>query len=177
MGISARRLAADEHVVASTRTHPKALVLPALVLILTCAVTGFLLAAALSKVGPLLGWVVVAIAAVVVSRYSVGPFLRWLSASYTVTTRRLILNSGVLRRSRRDVPLQMVINVEVERGLLDRLLGSGTLVVSDAGDVGRAVLCDVPRVSDLQRTIDDLLYDRSSSPPDRSSQRLTRSEW
>lgn len=177
MGGSSRRLAADEYVVAFTRPHPKALVLPAAVLIVTCAVTGFLLAAALSRVGPLLGWVVLAGAAAVVLRYSLHPFLRWLSTSYTLTDRRLILQSGILQRSSRDMSLQMVTNLEVQRGLLDRLLGSGRLVVSDAGDGGQAVLAAVPKVVALRRTIDDLLYDGSNVSSDRLSQRLTRSQW
>jgi membrane protein YdbS with pleckstrin-like domain len=158
MGISTRRLGPDEHVVAYTRSHWKALVVPVLVLITTCAVTGFLLAAALTKVGRPLAWIVLAAAVLVIGRFVVRPFLRWLSASYTVTNRRILLRSGVVRRSARDVPLQSIADVRSERGLLDRLLGCGTLIVSDASEFGRSVLSDVPRIQALQLTIADLIY-------------------
>lgn len=164
MGIAARSLGPEEHVVAYTRSHWKALVVPVIVLIVTCAVAGFLLAAALTKVGPLLGWVVLAVAVLVIGRFTVRPFLRWLATSYTVTNRRIILRSGVLHRSACDVPLQGIADVRSERGLLDRLLGCGTLIVSDAGEFGRSILHDVPRIQYLQLTIADLIYaDRGDS--------------
>ena len=48
MAISARRLGEGEYVVAFTRRHRKALVLPVLALLGMCALTGFLLAWACS---------------------------------------------------------------------------------------------------------------------------------
>jgi membrane protein YdbS with pleckstrin-like domain len=158
MVISARRLGPDEYVAAYTRSHSKALAVPILVLIVTCGITGFLLAAALTKVGPPLAWVVLAAAVVVIARFTVRPFLRWLLASYTVTNRRIIVRSGLLRRSAREVPMHSIADVRCERRLLDRLLGSGTLIVSDASEHGRSVLSDVPRVHALQRTLGDLMY-------------------
>lgn len=162
MPISARHLAEDERIVAFTRAHSKALVLPAVVLIGTCAVTGFLLAAAVSKAGAGLAWAVLAAAALVIGYFALRPFLRWLSTSYTLTNRRLIIRSGVVRRTGSDVPLQRITDVRFTRGLLDRLLGSGTLIVSDASQSGRVVVADVPRVQALQRTIADLMYDGST---------------
>ncbi len=44
MSISPKLLSPGEHVIASTRTHWKALVLPVFIFILTCAVGGFLVA-------------------------------------------------------------------------------------------------------------------------------------
>lgn len=173
MRISARRLGPDEHVVAYTRGHWKALGVPVLILIVTCALTGFLLAAALAKAGPPLAWVVLAAAVLVIGRFTVRPFLRWLAVSYTVTNRRVILRSGVVRRSRRDVPIQGIGDVRTERGFLDRLLGCGTLIVTDAGEFGQSVLPDVPRVKALQLTIADLIYverrhpERFAEPADR----------
>ena len=38
------------------------------------------------------------------------------------------------------------------------MLGCGTLVISDASEVGRVELPDVPRVEQLQLKISDLLY-------------------
>ena len=44
MGISPKLLGEGEHVIVSTRTHWKALVIPVIVLILVCGVAGFLVA-------------------------------------------------------------------------------------------------------------------------------------
>lgn len=166
MVISARRLAEGEYVVAFTRRHWKALVLPVLALLGTCAVTGFLLAGVSSARGhEALRWLVLAVAALAAFWFTVRPFLRWRTASYTLTNRRLISRSGIFTRSGHDIPLHRVNDVRSERGLLDRMLGCGTLVISDASEGGRSVLRDVPRVEALQMVITDLIYDR----PDRFS--------
>ncbi len=98
--------------------------------------------------------------------FTVRPFLRWLTASYTVTNRRLINRSGILTRTGRDIPLHRINDVKYERDLLDRLLGCGTLVISDASEEGRSVLPDVPRVERLQLVITDLLFGNDDGADD-----------
>ena len=81
--------------------------------------------------------------------FTVRPFLVWLTASYTVTNRRLINRSGVFMRKGRDIPLHRINDVRYERGVLDRILGCGTLMISDASEQGSSVLPDVPHVEKL----------------------------
>lgn len=167
MAISPRLLGDGEHVIASTRTHWKALVLPVLALLVTCAVAGFLIAVLPSgNSHTVLVWVVVALAAVVILYATVRPFLVWLTASYTVTNRRLINRSGVFTRKGRDIPLQRINDVKYERGVVDRILGCGTLIISDASEEGRSVLPDVPNVEKLQLVITDLLFGDSKGGSD-----------
>ena len=45
-----------------------------------------------------------------------------------------------------------------EHGLLDRLLGCGTLVISDASERGQVRLPDIPQVEQVHLQISDLLY-------------------
>ena len=159
MGISDRLLSPGEEVLVSTRTHWKALVAPVAVLLATCLVTGFLLAVLPSGTAhTVLVLVVLVVAAVIVVWFTLRPFLVWLTASYTVTNRRLINRSGVFVRRGRDIPLHRINDVSYERGVLDRLLGCGTLVISDASEQGRSVLPDVPDVERLQLRITDLIF-------------------
>jgi uncharacterized membrane protein YdbT with pleckstrin-like domain len=159
MAISPKLLGEGEYVIISTRTHWKALVLPVLALLVTCAAAGFLLAVLPSGSShQALVWAVVALALVVIAYVCVRPFLVWLTASYTVTNRRLINRSGVFTRRGRDIPLHRINDVKYERDLLDRVLGCGTLVISDASEEGRSVLPDVPHVEKLQLEITKLLF-------------------
>ena len=73
------------------------------------------------------------------------PFLIWLTATYTITTRRLITRHGVITRSGHDIPLTRISDVAYEKDLIDRLLGCGTLVISDASTHGQVALPDIPR--------------------------------
>ena len=87
-------------------------------------------------------------------RLTVWPFLKWLTTSYVVTDRRIITRVGVVARHGRDMPISRVNDVTFEHsGILERLLGCGTLVVESAGERGQLVLRDVPHVEEVQRDV------------------------
>lgn len=160
MAISRRLLNADESVLVSTRTHGKALLGPLLVLILIASVAGFLgtFTSFAGRAQPLLVAVVWGVAAVAAFLWVVRPFLEWLTTTYTVTDQRLITRRGVLSRHGHDIPLSRISDVAYERGLLDRMLGCGTLLVSVASEQ-RVKLHDIPHVEQVHLKIQDLLYD------------------
>lgn len=157
MAINPKLLNEGEHVVWSTRTHVKALFVPVLVLLLAAGVGGFLssLPESHENIWLTVIWV---LAGLVIAVYSLWPFLKWLTSTYTVTNRRLTTHSGVINRTGHDIPLARISDVAYEKGLLDRILGCGTLVVSDASEQGRVELHDVPRVERLQLQLSDLLF-------------------
>ena len=143
----------DETLVLVLRRHAKALFLPFLVLVVVVA----LAVTAVVLVGE--PWVrlgVAVVAAVVLLRWSVWPFLVWRAETYTITTRRLMLRSGVFGREGHDMPLARLNDVSFERSLWDRLLGCGTLVVESAGERGQLLLDDIPKVELVQRTLQRL---------------------
>jgi uncharacterized membrane protein YdbT with pleckstrin-like domain len=154
-GIPKRLLGDDEEVVMALRPHWKELVGPVLVLLVTSPVATYVVTLLDGNgVQGWLRWVVVAVAAVVVLRWAVWPFLVWLTTSYVVTDRRLIIRTGVVARRGRDMPLSRVNDVTFEHsGLLERVLRCGTLVVESAGERGQLVLKDVPHVEDVQRDV------------------------
>jgi uncharacterized membrane protein YdbT with pleckstrin-like domain len=156
MGISPKLLGDGERVVVSTRTHAKALVLPIVVFIVISGIAGFLSAMASGETW--LMWIVAAVALVAMVMWVLRPFLVWLTASYTVTDRRLITRRGVFTRVGHDLPLRRINDVSYERHLLDRLLGCGTLVISAASERGQIRLPDVPNVEQLHLTITELLF-------------------
>lgn len=167
MAISPKLLSEGERVITSTRTHWKALVIPVVVLILTCGAAGFLVA--IRPEGdaerPVL-WAIVVVALAIIVWFTLRPFVLWLSASYTVTNRRLINRSGVFTRRGRDIPLYRINDVKYEKDLLDRMLGCGTLVISDASEEGQSVLHDVPHVEELQLVITNLLFSADDGADD-----------
>ncbi len=157
MAISRRLLNDDEQVVVSTRTHVKAMLVPALWLILVAAVAGFLSTLPAGKAATLLAAVVWGLAFLVVCWLVIGPFLRWMTTTYTVTNRRLITRTGVLSRRGHDIPLMRINDVAYEHGLVDRMFGCGTLVISDASERGSVELHDIPHVERVHLLVSDLL--------------------
>ena len=158
MAISSKLLTDGERIVLTTRTHVKALLVPLLVLIVLLVI-GVVLGNVLGDKGDglprLIVWFVLLVG---ILWYVVWPTLNWLAATYTVTNRRLITRNGVLTRRGHDIPLSRISDVASERGVLDRMLGCGTLIVSDASTNGRVLLHDIPRVEDIQRELNELLH-------------------
>jgi uncharacterized membrane protein YdbT with pleckstrin-like domain len=153
-----RLLGEDEEVELHLRTHVKALVAPVLVLLLVSAAAGFAWGSLPgSGAGPTARLVALGLAVLVVLRWTVWPFLRWLSTTFTVTTERLITRAGVLNRTGRDIPLARINDIAYEQSLADRLVGAGTLVVSAASEQGRIVLDDLPRVHHVQLRLSELV--------------------
>ena len=159
---SEKLLLDDEIVQAETRTHVKVLIVPFLIGLGLMLVTGFYLGLVGDSGGgtPRLAGLV--IAALLFFWVTVYPFLRWLTWTYTLTNRRLIEQKGILTRSGRIIPLARINDVSYEKGVVDRMLGCGTLIIHDASQQAGLELHDIPRIEDLHRQISRLILDTHS---------------
>ena len=59
-------------------------------------------------------------------------FARWLAFRYRIEGEDLVIDSGVLARRRRVIPLARVQNIDLEQGLLERLAGVAELRLETA---------------------------------------------
>jgi uncharacterized membrane protein YdbT with pleckstrin-like domain len=168
VGLPQKLLGADEHVVIHTRTHVKAMLLPALAFVIIAAAVG-VGAALIPREARPLGQLAIALLGVVLLIWLVLiPFLRWRTTTYTITNRRLITRSGILNKVGKDLPLNRINEVSYERSLLDRMLGCGSLIVQTAAEDGTIVLHDVPDVEHVNLEITQLLFGPqhgSQTPP------------
>jgi uncharacterized membrane protein YdbT with pleckstrin-like domain len=129
----------------------------ALLLLVLSPAAGFGVAAVPSGANqPWLRLGIAGVAAVVLARWALWPFLRWWNTVYAITDRRLVTRSGVLARIGHDMPLTRLNDVYFTQSLVERLLGCGDLVVQSAGERGQLVLDDVPRVERVQRVLYEL---------------------
>jgi membrane protein YdbS with pleckstrin-like domain len=166
MAISAKLLGADEYVVVSTRTHWKALIFPVFLLLVVAGAGGFL--AAIVPTGSMrtpLRIAILAVGVVVLLTFAAKPFLNWFFSTYTLTNRRLITRHGILTRTGRDIPLMRINDVSYEHGLIDRMLGCGTLMIESAGERGQVILPDVPHVEHVHLQMSDLLFGGPEGKP------------
>jgi uncharacterized membrane protein YdbT with pleckstrin-like domain len=153
-------LSEGEYVVQRLHPHWKTVLAPFLILALIVAVALVLLAflpAAADTAVVRLG--IAALAAAAAITWCAAPLLRWRTTSYELTNRRLRLRSGIVTRTGRDFPLSRISDVSFSLGLLDRLVGSGRLVVESAGEHGELVLTEIPRVQQVQAELFQLVED------------------
>jgi membrane protein YdbS with pleckstrin-like domain len=165
-----RLLGEGETLVHEFRPHGQALFWPAVAFIGTGFVASFLLgelgpgsrvpAGAQSAVHAVI--VVAAIASVVF--LTLIPVAKWLSIRYLITDRRLITRWGIVTREGRDLPLARLTDVRYTAGPLQRMLGTGTMLVETMGDSGPLVMRCVPDVETVQRELFRLHEQRLRDP-------------
>jgi membrane protein YdbS with pleckstrin-like domain len=154
------QLPPGERRVLTLHPHWKVLLRPALFLlvVIVAAVVLVIVIPAGRAAGT--GRIVVGVIAVLLAVVAFGiPFLRWQTTTYQLTTRRLQLRQGILTRSGRDFPLIRISDVSFSQGPIDRLVGSGRLVVESAGEHGQLVLREIPDVQQVQSTLFQLVED------------------
>jgi uncharacterized membrane protein YdbT with pleckstrin-like domain len=160
MGYPRRLLADGERVELDLHPHARALVGPVLALLVVVPLASYV--AARVPEGEAQGparVVVGVLAAVLLGVLALRPSLRWVTTHYVVTNRRLITRHGLVARSGRDLPLSRITDISFSHGLVERVLGCGTLVVESAGERGPVVLADVPHVEAVQRRLNELADD------------------
>jgi len=167
MGFPTGVLAPDEQVHFLLRPHWRALVWPIVWLVTVAAMAGYI-------VGRLGLWLagqpeavfvsraaVVLVAVTIAAFVAVAPIARWMGAALVLTDRRLLIRTGVISRSGRDVPLVKINEVSFSQTLTDRFFGCGTLVVQSASEWGVLAIKQVPQIHQVQREI-NILLDRYS---------------
>lgn len=145
-----------EAVVARLRPHARALFWPTLLLVAVAGATGFF-AGSLPEEWQNIA-VLVAAAVLLVVGWLV-PLLRWLARSYTITTRRTVVRSGVLVRERQELLHSRARDVTVRKRALQSLFGSGDVLL-DSGSEFPVVLSDVPSADLVQEALHDLIESR-----------------
>lgn len=149
-----RLLADDEEVVLDLHPHWKRILLPVLLVPIVVGIATYVVF--LVPHGSLrapLRWGIVGVAAIVLLRLSVWPWVKWQTTRYVLTTRRVVIRKGVFGRSGRDIPLTRVNDVSFRHTFVERLLRCGTLTIESAGEHGQVELPEVPDVELVQREV------------------------
>ena len=142
-----------ETVVARLRPHARALFWPTLLLLLVSAALGFLSALFREQWQ---GIVMLSVAGVVLLAGWLAPLLRWTARRYTITTRRVVVASGILSRSRQEVLLSRISDVAVHRRGVQAVFRSGDVVLNGQHE-HPVVLVDVGSAGLVQAAIHDLV--------------------
>lgn len=160
MGLPASQLGADEWILLETHEHWKHLLGTGLVCV--AAFVGLLVVLAIGPDTGFFAWVDrlgwLAFVGVLLV-FGLWPYLEWRHRTYTITNERLATRRGTFRRHGRDIPLARINDIAFDQGLLDRLVGAGTLRVSAASEEGTIVLRDVPKVQRVSLQLNELVRD------------------
>jgi uncharacterized membrane protein YdbT with pleckstrin-like domain len=128
-------------------------------------VGGLILAALVLVV---LGWLAdswplaVVVAVIIAALTLVVGYLRRVSTKYLITTQRLRISRGIVRRSVQETRLDRVQNVNYQQSVLDRIFGVGNVDFDTAGTDDSEFRFEwVNRPDDVVRAVDQAIHEGS----------------
>lgn len=170
MGYPEDLLSEGEKVVIHKHPHWKMLLLPYFVLIVTLGVGVWLTFLVKDASAPwdMVGLIAIgAVALVLLVWLFLVPFVRWRTTHFIVTTDRVMAREGVIKRTGIDIPLSRISSVRFEHGLIDRIVGCGTLIIESSSQEPLE-FDDIPQVEKVHtfiyREVNDNPYDDYQAP-------------
>jgi membrane protein YdbS with pleckstrin-like domain len=155
-------LSDGERVVIHKHPHWKMLLLPYIVLLITLGVGIWLAILAQDLSWSTVAYIAIgAVALIVIVWLFFIPFVRWRTTHFIVTTDRVMAREGLINRTGIDIPLSRINSVRFEHGLIDRIVGCGTLIIESASDEPLE-FDDIPQVEKVH----SLLYREINDNPD-----------
>jgi uncharacterized membrane protein YdbT with pleckstrin-like domain len=142
-----RLLIPGEQLVLDLRPHPIALFMPALATLVGLVATTWLT----TKTS--LDWLCWLLFLALIVFYVLPKVIAWLTSNFAVTSDRVIHRQGFIAKRSMEIPLEAINDVRFEQGIVDRLVGAGTLVISSASEFGRNSFDDIRHPEDVQKVI------------------------
>ncbi|MBF8305021.1 MAG: putative permease of the major facilitator superfamily [Acidobacteria bacterium] len=139
MGYIESNLLPDERVVYKATLHWIIFLKPFVVILIGIALLG---------VEPAIGGIVIVVGSVV----GLPAFIDYKTSEFGVTSKRVIVKVGLLRRRTLELLLRQVEAISVDQSLLGRLLGFGSLTLTGTGGV-REVFHNIASPLEFRRRI------------------------
>jgi uncharacterized membrane protein YdbT with pleckstrin-like domain len=153
MAFPKRLLADHERLVLDLRPHWVALVAPIAWILLAIAVYGTYVVGA-DRAGPgAVEWIVIGLALLLIVWKGVHPIIEWATINFVLTSDRLITRSGIIAKQSKEIPLERINDVTFNQSILERMVGSGDLMIESAGERGQNRISNVRNPEQVQLTI------------------------
>jgi membrane protein YdbS with pleckstrin-like domain len=146
MGYPEHLLSDDEVVESEFRPHWSGILREGVVILV-----GIGLAVVLTIVG-VPWWAFVALAGIVLILIARG-LVRWLTTSHVITSERLIYRAGFIAKHGNELPLEVIQNVAFNQTIIERIFGTGDLMIESAGTHGQTRYRDIPGPEAVQSLI------------------------
>lgn len=155
MAFPKRLLIEGEQLVLDLRPHWIALVMPVLGVIAILVVQYFLyqLNDSWFDDSSFVNMAIGIVAVVAIVAFPVRRFVAWFTSNFAVTSDRVIHREGFIAKRSMEIPLEAINDVRFEQGVIDRMVGAGSLLISSASETGTNTFRDIRHPEEVQRTI------------------------
>lgn len=146
MGYPQRLLSADEEIITQFRPHWSG-ILKEGALVVGAVVVAVLLALLEASV-----WIVAGVVVVAVLIAAEG-LVRWLTTLHVITNERVIYRAGFIGKHGKELPLEVINDVAFNQRIIERIFGTGDLLIESAGTHGQTRYSDIPAPEKVQAVI------------------------
>lgn len=143
-----------EQLIVRCRAHGQILLLPLLLALVLAAVCGAYCGSFAQQ------WQNMGLLAALVAAAVLGcllPFLRWVTARTTLTTKRVIVRSGFFSQVRQEIYINRVRSLSLRRTLWQRLFGAGNLEIYMIGATDPLTLANIPDAKNFAAALQTLV--------------------
>lgn len=146
MGYPERLLSEGEVIETEFRPHWSGILREGLVILIGIALAVVFFIMDLSP------WSYVGLAAIVLILIVRG-VIRWLTTSHVITSERLIYRAGFIAKHGNELPLEVIQHVAFNQTIIERIFGTGDLMIESAGTHGQTRYKDIPNPEGVQSLI------------------------
>lgn len=83
----------------------------------------------------------------------VAEFMRWWTTQHVITNERVIHRTGLISKKGTEIPLEVINDVAFKQSMIERVFGSGDLLIESAGTHGQSSYTDIPHPERVQKLI------------------------
>lgn len=146
MAYPKRLLGSDEEVLTQFRPHWSGILKEG------ALVLGAVVVAILLGFREVNGWIVAGVLLLAVVIAAEG-LVRWTTTLHVVTNERVIYRAGFIGKRGKEIPLEVINDVAFNQRIIERIFGTGDLMIESAGTHGQTRYSDIPSPEKVQTTI------------------------
>lgn len=81
----------------------------------------------------------------------------WRATRYILTTRRVMIQKGIIRKKKIYMPYNMIQDINISRGILERIFRAGDIEIYGGHEHTEVILEDIPNPEHVDNTINKLM--------------------
>ena len=147
MAYPTRLLSDDEIIEAEFRPHWSGLLREGLVVVIGLAIAVILV------ILDAPAWTFVALPLLVFVFIAKGA-IKWFTTLHVITNERVIYRAGFIAKRGKEIPLEVINDIAFNQTIVEKIFGTGDLMIESAGTHGQTRYRDIPRPEAIQ----SLLY-------------------
>jgi uncharacterized membrane protein YdbT with pleckstrin-like domain len=94
---------------------------------------------------------------------AVGGFMEWRTRENVITTERLVVRSGIMRKAGYEIPLEVITDVGFRQNLIERGVGVGDMVIQTSGSTGQNRITNIPEPEKVKSMLVESRRNRTNS--------------